>query len=235
MLVAAPAGYGKTTAVNHWCAARSAAVVWVTLDAGDNDATRLWMYVATAVDRVRQGLGRAALRRLASDGCEVRPAIDELANGVRAFADELVIVFDDAEAVSDRECLATLDYAVGRLPANARLILLSRVAPALRLAQLRARGELAELRSSDLAFTTTEALQLLDGREGLGLDRADVATLVERTEGWPAALVLAAIWLRSVDDRHQAVRTFGVSNDWWPTTSARRCSARLARTSATSR
>ena len=209
VLVAAPAGYGKTTAVNHWCAARSAAVVWVTLDAGDNDATRLWMYVATAVDRVRQGLGRAALRRLASDGCEVRPAIDELANGVRAFADELVIVFDDAEAVSDRECLATLDYVVGRLPANARLILLSRVAPALRLAQLRARGELAELRSSDLAFTTTEALQLLNGREGLGLDRADVATLVERTEGWPAALVLAAIWLRSVDDRHQAVRTFG--------------------------
>src|SRR5580693_2245182 len=55
-LVAAPAGYGKTTAVRAWCARRKVLVAWVTLDASDNDPARLWRYVITAVDRVHQGL-----------------------------------------------------------------------------------------------------------------------------------------------------------------------------------
>ena len=71
-LVAAPAGYGKTTAVRAWCDSREAAFAWVTLDEGDNDPIRLWTYVATAVDRVRQGLGRGALQRLSVAGSSDR-------------------------------------------------------------------------------------------------------------------------------------------------------------------
>ena len=67
-LVAAPAGYGKTTAVRDWCASLDAALAWVVLDADDNDPVLLWRYVATAVDRVRPGLGRGALRRLGAAG-----------------------------------------------------------------------------------------------------------------------------------------------------------------------
>ena len=63
-LVSAPPGYGKTTAVRDWCASRETSLAWVTLDAGDNDPVRLWTYVATAVDRVRSGLGRSALQQL---------------------------------------------------------------------------------------------------------------------------------------------------------------------------
>ena len=63
-LVAAPAGYGKTTAVRAWTADRDAALAWVTLDAGDNDPVRLWTYLAAAIDRIRPDLGRRALRRL---------------------------------------------------------------------------------------------------------------------------------------------------------------------------
>ena len=209
VLVAAPAGFGKTTAVSQWCAAGAAAVAWVTLDGGDNDPTRLWTYVATAVDRVRQGLGRGALQRLTRDGYAVDEAIDELANGLRALEGSCRIVLDDAEAITHHECLASLDHALGRLPENAQLVLLSRGVPDLRLAQLRARGELAELQSSDLAFTSGEAERLLNGRERLGLDAADVDILVERTEGWPAALVLAAVALRAAGDRRAAVRRFG--------------------------
>ena len=183
-------------------------MVWVTLDSGDDDATRLWTHVAAGVDRVRQGLGRGALQRLGRSD-PVQPAVDELANGLRAFGDELVIVLDDAETVGDSESLASLDYAVDRFPENVHVILISRVVPQLRLARLRARGQLAELQSTDLAFTPIEARQLLNRRDQLALDQEDIATLVERTEGWPAALVLAAIWLRSADDRHHAVATFG--------------------------
>jgi LuxR family maltose regulon positive regulatory protein len=84
-LVAAPAGYGKTTAVRAWCASLDAALAWVTLDADDNDPGLLWRYVATAVDRVRWGLGRGALRRLDVAGSPVEVAIDELMNGVAAL------------------------------------------------------------------------------------------------------------------------------------------------------
>ena len=67
-LVAAPPGFGKSTAVRTWCADRSAAYAWVTLDARDNDPVRLWTYIATAVDRIRPSLGRATLRRLRAAG-----------------------------------------------------------------------------------------------------------------------------------------------------------------------
>ena len=207
-LVAAPAGYGKTTAVRDWCARRDAALAWVALDAGDNDPVLLWRYVATAVDRVRPGLGRAALQRLGVAGSPVEAAVDELLNGAASLRRELIIVLDDLDAVTSQECLASIDHALAHLPANTHVVLLTRVDPALKLARLRAAGAVAEVRQADLVFTAAEANELLVvlGHLTLGADELDV--LVERTEGWPAALVLAWLWLRSVDDPARAVRAF---------------------------
>jgi LuxR family transcriptional regulator, maltose regulon positive regulatory protein len=115
-LVAAPAGYGKTTAVRARCPSRDATWAWVTLDAGDNDPVVLWRYVATAVDRVRSGLGRGALRRLGVAGGSVEVAIDELMIGVAALGSELVVVLDDLQAVISEECLSSLEHALGHLP-----------------------------------------------------------------------------------------------------------------------
>src|SRR3954451_10043155 len=84
-LAAAPAGYGKTTAVRAWCAGRDSALAWARLDSGDDDPTRLWTCVATAVDRIRPGLARPALRRLPALGESIEAAMYELANGLAAF------------------------------------------------------------------------------------------------------------------------------------------------------
>ncbi|MGZ4331279.1 MAG: LuxR C-terminal-related transcriptional regulator [Solirubrobacteraceae bacterium] len=211
-LVAAPAGYGKTTAVRDWCASLDAALAWVVLDAGDNDPALLWRYVATAADRVRPGLGRGALRRLGVAGSPVEAAVDELLNGVAALGTELVIVLDDLHAVTSQECLASIDYALAHLPPNTHVVLVTRVDRALRLARLRAAGDLAEVRAADLAFTTAEAHELLVGLGHLTLGAEEIDVLVERTEGWPAALVLAWLWLRTVDDPAGAVRAFGGDN-----------------------
>jgi LuxR family maltose regulon positive regulatory protein len=160
-LVAAPLGYGKTTAVRAWCATRpEEPLVWVTLDAADNDPVRLWRYVATAVDRVRDGLGRAALRRLAVSGTSVEDPVDDLMNGIAAFGQELVLVLDDLHAVTDAECLASIEYAIERLPGPARLVAISRVDPTLRLGRLRALGVLDEVRADELAFTVAEVHEL---------------------------------------------------------------------------
>ena len=207
-LVAAPAGYGKTTAVRAWCASRGAPVAWVTLDAGDDDAIRLWTYVASAVDRVREGLGRGALHRLRIPDTSLDAVVDELTNGIAAFGRELVIVLDELESVTDAEGLGSLDRAVARLPSNARLVLVTRSDPPLSLARLRVRGELVELRASELAFTASEARALVGARANVQLDDAELEMLIERTEGWPAALELVALWLRDAEDAGQVVREF---------------------------
>jgi LuxR family maltose regulon positive regulatory protein len=207
-LVAAPAGYGKTTAVRAWCAGTGAPLAWVTLDAGDNDPVRLWTYVATAVDRVRQGLGRQALRRLGTAGGPIENPVDELMKGLADFEERLVLVLDDVQAVVDSEALASIDYALERLPPNVRLIMLTRVDPPVGLAQLRARGGLVELRTGELAFSTEEARELLVQRGAIDLEDDEVEMLRERTEGWPAALFLASYWLRGVEDPHLAAREF---------------------------
>ncbi len=208
-LVAAPAGYGKTTAVRDWCASRDAAVAWVTLDADDNDPARLWTYVASAVDRVRPGLGRGALQRLSVPGGSIEDAVDELMNGAAALGTALVVVLDDLHAVTDVECLSSIDRALAHMPANVRMIVATRVDPALNVARLRAAGILAEVRASELVFTAAEARELLVVRDQVALPAGEIDVLIERTEGWPAALVLAGLWLRSVDDPAQAVRAFG--------------------------
>jgi LuxR family maltose regulon positive regulatory protein len=193
-LVAASAGYGKTTAVRAWCASLDAAVAWVTLDAGDNDPVRLWTYVAAAVDRVRPGLGRGALQRLSVPGSPIENAVDELMNAAAAFGSTLVIVVGDLHTVTDGECLSSIDHALAHLPATARVVLLTRADPTLELARLRAGGALAELRASELAFTAGEARELLvergHPRARRGHDDTDRARpRPGGTPGTPAACV----------------------------------------------
>jgi LuxR family maltose regulon positive regulatory protein len=207
-LLAAPTGYGKTTAVRAWCASGERPVAWVTLDAGDNDPVRLWTYVASAIDRIRGGLGRSALQRLRVTGVSVETVVDELVNGVASFSAPMVLVLDDLQVVVDPACMASIEYAVERMPANARVLAITRIDPAMRLARMRARGGLAELRAAELAFTADEARELLIDREGIPLTDDDVRALVEQTEGWPAGLYLAALWLRSLEDPRSGVREF---------------------------
>ena len=208
-LVAAPAGYGKTTAVRAWCATSDADLAWVTLDADDNDPVRLWTYIATAVDRIRGGSGARALQRLRVPGMAIDTAVNELMNGIATVERRLTIVLDDLHLIRDSDGLASIEFALDHLPAAARLILVARTDPALALAQLRARGALVELRADTLAFTAAEARELLVQRAGLQLEDSDVEVLRKRTEGWPAALYLAALWLATVVDQRRAVREFG--------------------------
>ena len=212
VLVAAPPGYGKTTAVRTWSAQREAADAWVTLDATDNDPARLWGYVATAVDRLRNGLGRETLRRLMVPGGSIEYAIDELMNALATFDRELVLVLDDLHEVTDRECLSSIGYALTRVPPSVHFVLVTRTDPALELGALRASGSLIELRSDDLAFTNDEARTLLVERGKIDLGADEIETLCRRTDGWPAALVLASVWLRGVDDPQRAVSEFGGEN-----------------------
>jgi LuxR family maltose regulon positive regulatory protein len=164
--------------------------------------------VATGVDRIRSGLGRNALRRLQASGAPIEVAVDELTNALAVADRPVVIVLDDLHVLSSGESLASVEYAVEHLPAGARVIAMTRTDPPISLGRLRGRGALREIRSRDLAFTVAEARTLLVELEALELDDVSVELLVQRTEGWPAGLYLAALWLRGLDDPRSRVEEF---------------------------
>ena len=120
-------------------------------------------------------------------------------NGLVAYGRRVTIVLDDLHAVRSDVSVRSIAQAIERLPENARLVASTRSDPAIGLARLRARRALTEVRARELAFTVDETRELVV-REGIGLSTDSVELLVDRTEGWPAGLYLAALWLRDLED-----------------------------------
>ena len=206
-VISAPVGYGKTTLLQLWCVERPEPVIWMTLDAADGDPVRLWTHLATAVERLGQGLGERALTCLGVRGAPIETAVEELMNGLLEYGGPVAIVLDDLHAVESDRSLRSIAHAIERLPANARLLLSTRSDQPIGVARLRAGPALAEIRAGELAFTVDEARELIVG-EGIELSDESVELLVKRTEGWPAGLYLAALWLRDLEDPDDGVRAF---------------------------
>ena len=209
-LLDAPAGSGKTTLLAQWCATAGVGrVAWVSLDEGDNDPTRFWIYVVEALRTVEPGVGRAALKALHRPSVDhERVVLPSLLNDLNAIGRPLVLVLDDYHLVTDATCHQTVTFFLDHLPASVHLLMATRVDPPLPLARMRARGELVELRVPDLQFSDDEAAALLNGAMGLELTRDDVERLAERTEGWAAGLYLAGLSLRGREDPSDFVAAF---------------------------
>jgi LuxR family transcriptional regulator, maltose regulon positive regulatory protein len=193
-LISAPTGYGKTTATRTWLLRSQIPNAWVTLDIGDNDPIRLWTYVAEAVNRVRRGAAQRTLHLLSSSQGDPRSALDALGDALTG--PPFVLVLDDLQAITDQATIDSLEYFIRTLRGQARVVAVTRTDPPLPFALMRSRGHLAEIRVGQLAFTRDEAHEMLVDAEGLDLVTGEVDQLVERTEGWPAGLYLAALWLQ---------------------------------------
>jgi LuxR family maltose regulon positive regulatory protein len=213
-LVEAPAGSGKTTLLAQWQAvAGGGRVAWVSLDEGDNDPTRFWMYVVAALRTVEPGVGAAALETLRRPSADLyRAVLPGLLNELSRIGSPLVLVLDDHHLIANPACHQSLTFFLDHLPTVLHLVLATRVEPPLPVARMRARGELAELRVADLQFTGEEALALLNGSMGLQLADDDVARLMERTEGWPAGLYLAGLSLHGRQDASAFIAAFQGDN-----------------------
>ncbi|MEJ2357628.1 MAG: LuxR C-terminal-related transcriptional regulator [Deinococcales bacterium] len=208
-LVSAPAGFGKTTLVSAWLGARSPAAAWLTLDAADADPVRFLTYLVEALRTVEPGLGDEVLAALRSP----RPPpttwlVTEVLNDVTSLSRDTVLVLDDYHLLDARAVDEALTALLEHLPPRLHLVLTTRADPELRLARLRARGQLTELRARDLRFTAEETATFLNGLMGLELSHEDLAALEARTEGWIAGLQLAALSMRGRDDLPGFIRAF---------------------------
>jgi LuxR family maltose regulon positive regulatory protein len=209
-LVAAPPGFGKTTLLAEWAAALDGpAIAWLSLDEDDNDPTRFFTYVATALRRVEPEIGGHALAALRSPGAGLHEVVvPQLLNDLAGLDREVVLVLDDYYLITNAEVHDALAYLISRLPRALRLVVATREDPPLPLGRLRARGELVELRAGDLRFSGEETAAFLNDALGLRLPPDDVARLHDRTEGWPAALYLAALSIRGRPDAGSLIERF---------------------------
>ncbi|MEV6286108.1 LuxR C-terminal-related transcriptional regulator [Kribbella sp. NPDC051770] len=232
VLVAAPAGFGKTTLVVQWLAEVDARVVWLALDAGHGELRRFLGDLIGAVQVVEPAVGVAArqlldaapMRVVAPDAgpggvasrpdgapAEDVPAEEVLASllGELARLDgSTVLAFDDYHLIAGTAVHEAVGYLVENLPPQVTVAMTTRADPPLPLARWRARGELVEVRAADLRFTGDEAEVFLNEVMGLHIDRALVTALEVRTEGWAAGLQLAGISARTRDDVAGFVEAF---------------------------
>ncbi|TAK30829.1 MAG: helix-turn-helix transcriptional regulator [Chloroflexota bacterium] len=212
-LISAPAGSGKTTLLGQWIAQSRSPVAWVTLDSGDNEPTRFWAYIISALQTLRLHLGGDVLMMLRSS--ELPPLesyLSVLTNAVAAEQADLAIVLDDYHFIVDQTVHKSVAFLLDHLPPNLHLIIATRTDPPLSLARLRVRGQLCELRAGDLKFTLEETTSFLNEVMRLNVSAEDVAALVRRSEGWTAGLQVAALSMQQSDDVHGFVQAFSGSH-----------------------
>jgi LuxR family maltose regulon positive regulatory protein len=216
VLVDAPAGFGKTTLVAQWRSspAETRPFAWVSLDRGDSDPGRLWWYVVSALTRACPEIDGEAIAAELRAQAPVFPqsVLPMLANELAALSAPVVLVLDDYHVIKDRGCHEQIAFLLLHLPPTVQLVIITRADPPLPLARLRAAGEMAEVRARELRFTPEEAAELLLAVADMRLSEPDLNQLMERTEGWPAGVYLAAISLRGHPSPHAFIRQFTGNN-----------------------
>ncbi len=234
-LISAPAGFGKTTLVSEWLAARtedrglrtetvtsslspqssalSTRVAWLSLDEGENDPTRFLTYLVAALQTIAATIGAGVLGVLQSpQPPSTETILTALLNEITTIPDHFVLVLDDYHVIDAKPVDTALTFLLEHLPPQMHLVIATREDPQLPLARLRVRGQLTELRTADLRFTPSEAAGFLNQVMDLDLSAEEVTALETRTEGWIAGLQLAALSMRGREDVARFVRAFAGDN-----------------------
>jgi len=236
VLICAPVGYGKSTLLAQWSSqqgssqqwsshkwstsARYAGAVWdrpfvtVALESGDNDPFSFFATIVRSVERACPDVDSVSLARSPESpqsdiGKVLLPAlIDEIITN----CPHVILALDNYQEITEPECHEQVAYLLNHLPPSACLALATRTDPPLPLARLRACGDIMELRTDDLHFARDEVAQLVRRFGGHQLDEPDLDNLLERTEGWPAMLCLAARLLTDQPDPARLLQPFGAKH-----------------------
>src|SRR5512143_1196799 len=230
-LISASAGFGKTTLVSEWVATltpgpsptgrgEGVRVAWLSLDEGDKDPTRFLTYLVAALQTMPPktggaNIGEGVLGALQSpQPPPIESILIALLNEITTIPDHFILVLDDYHVIDARPVDAStsvdgaLTFLLEHLPPQMHLVIATREDPHLPLARLRARGQLTELRATDLRFSPAEAADFLNQVMGLNLSAADIAALETRTEGWIAGLQLAALSMQGHQEAASFIKSF---------------------------
>ena len=196
-VLVAGAGAGKSVLLSQWADSHPEVnLVWVDLEVDDADPGHFLQHLLTALEDVAPGISGIAspetLSRLGINDSLADAIVDRL-----RIADEFTLVLDDIHHLADAGFVLDVAGLIGKLPSNVHVITSSRVDLPLPRSRARLRNEVHEIRQAQLVLTLEQAAELLRRVTKLILDDASVEALVDRTEGWPAGLLLAAVTLRN--------------------------------------
>jgi LuxR family maltose regulon positive regulatory protein len=202
VLVDAPVGYGKSTLLAQWVAQEEGRrrFTWLSLEVADSDPVRLLAHLVESLRTHVPGFGATIEPALEVSGASpAEGVVPRLLDELAALPERVVIVLDDYHFLRGRKVHGLMERVVAGLPPTTQIALATRADPPLPLGRLRATGAMVELRAADLRFDVDEAGALL-ASSGIALERSDLTRLVEKSEGWPAGLYLAALSLRTEPD-----------------------------------
>lgn len=207
ILIRAAAGFGKTTLLQQYrerCLANGRQVLWLNLDAADNDLLRFVAHLAAGLRQLDGGAHP-------DEPCRVHPMqelLEELSDRGRPFA----LLFDEFETVHNPAVLSFIQQLIDALPSCGVLLLASRSTPDIGLGRIRARGQLLEINPGALRFSLDEATRFIRDKRQLPLRDNEIATLHRCTEGWITAIYLASLSLQGRTDHAAFVASFSGSN-----------------------
>jgi LuxR family maltose regulon positive regulatory protein len=207
VLLVASAGYGKSTLLTQWADADERSFAWLSVTPQLRDPAVLLAEVADALHLIEpiDSRTRARLTTPGADYTSVR--LPRLARMVESRTVPFVLVIDDAQVLASGPSLAALQVLCDSVPTGSQIALASREEPNINVGALRARRDLLTLDAASLAMSDDEGIALLR-ESGLEVGKDDASLLVERTEGWPVALYLAALALREEADPAEAAHAF---------------------------
>jgi LuxR family transcriptional regulator, maltose regulon positive regulatory protein len=209
-VVVGSAGAGKSVLLSSWAATRQVGVTsWLSCDEADADPVRFWAGFIEAPRDVAPGFGADAAELLAMDSAMSADVTASIANDAARLPAGSAVIVDDFHAAA-AAAAGTMTDLIERWPAqSAQLVLAGRADPPLRLHRLRLSGELCELRDSDLYLSLAESQELL-ANFGVQVATGDLALLHQRSEGWAAAVQMAALTLRGTTDPVRVARALDV-------------------------
>ncbi|OUS83503.1 serine/threonine-protein kinase [Rhodococcus sp. NCIMB 12038] len=200
ILVHGPAGFGKSSLVAQWrdeLLKNGVAVAWLTVDQDDNNEVWFLSHLVEAIGRVRSDVVGELGQVLEENGQAVeRFVLTSLINRLHDSDRPVVIVIDDWHRIAAAETISALEFLLDNGCHHLRLVVASRSRTGLPLSRMRVRDELHEIDATSLSFDVAESREFFADRLPTPLTDSDIELLQASTDGWIAALQLAALTLR---------------------------------------
>lgn len=207
ILVSAPAGYGKTTLLSDWAIQNKITTAWYSINSRDNDPIEFLSFLIHSIQTTLPSIGESSIELLkSSQGASKDYAIELLINDLLQLKTNILLVLDDFHLIETKEIFDTISFLINNIPEQFHIAISTRSDPPLKLARLRSRNELVEIRANDLSFSVQDISNFLNKKLKLGLSNDGVELLKKKTEGWIAGIQLTAISMQGRENNSEYLK-----------------------------